>query len=270
MLIIGEKINGAIPRVARAISERDEKYITNLVKVQEEAGAAYLDVCAGTSSQEEYDALKWLIEVVQRTAQKPICIDSPDPHMLVKVFPLIEKPGIINSLSGEGDKCEVLLPLLESNSDWQVIILACDNAGIAASADDKTRIAFDLINKASEFGIAQNRIHVDPLVLALSAVGDAALNFCEAVRRIKEKYPEVSVTAALSNISYGMPVRKLVNKNFLVLAMAAGLDSIIGDPLDKDVIETIYATEALLDNDRFCRNYNKAFRSGLIGPVKTT
>lgn len=268
MIIIGEKINGAIPSIAEAIKNRDRKLIQKRVIDQEAAGADYLDVCAGTSPEEEYDALCWLVDVVQEVAEKPICIDSPDPHMLAKVFPRLEKPGLINSISLEGDKCETLLPLLKENSQWGVVALCCDGSGIANKAADKISNAFTLIEKAAEYGVTPERIHIDPLVLALSAVNDSAIQFLEAVRRIKERYPTVSVTAALSNISYGMPVRRLVNVNFLALAMEAGLNSVIADPLNRDIIGTIYATEALLGKDRLCRRYNKAYRTGAIGQVK--
>lgn len=268
MIIIGEKINGAIPVIAEAIRNRDADLIRKRVIDQEAAGADYLDVCAGTSPEEEYDALCWLIDVVQEVATKPICIDSPDPHMLIKVFPKLDKPGLINSISLEGDKCEVLLPLLRDNPQWGVVALCCDQDGIPASAEIKVKNACILVEKAAEYGIAPERIHIDPLVLAVSAINDSAVQFFEAVRRIKEKYPTVKVTAALSNVSYGMPVRKLVNVNFLALSMAAGLDSVIADPLNRDVIGTIYATEALLGRDRLCRKYNTAYRKGKIGPVK--
>ena len=267
MVIIGEKINGAIPSVAVAIKNRDSTYIKNLAQLQEEAGADYLDVCAGTSPEEEYDALCWLIETVQSATEKPLCLDSPNPKVLAKVFSKVNKPGILNSISGESDKCEVLLPLIQENT-WQVVALCCDNSGIAAVTDDKVKIAFGLIEKAAEYGVAPDRIHIDPLVLALSAVNDAVLSFNEAIRRIKEKYTTVNITAALSNVSFGMPARKLVNQNFLTLALAAGLDSVIADPTSRDIIGTIFATESLLGRDRYCRNFNKAFRAGKIGPVK--
>lgn len=268
MIIIGEKINGAIPATAKAIAERNADYILNLVKIQEEAGADYLDVCAGTSPEEEKEALLWLIDVVQSQAQKPICIDSPDPHMLVEVFPKLNRPGLINSISLEGEKCEVLLPLLKENPEWGVVALCCDNSGVAESADTKVENAFLLIEKAAEYGIAPDRMHIDPLVLALSAVNDSALQFTEAVRRIKEKYPTVHVTAALSNISYGLPVRKLVNGHFLTMCMEAGLDSVIADPANRDMYAALTATEALLNQDRYCRKYTTAYRKGKIGPVK--
>ena len=268
MIIIGEKINGAIPAVAQAIADRDVSFIQKRALDQLAAGADYLDVCAGTSPELEYEALCWLIETVQAVTEAPICIDSPDPHMLVRVFPLLKTPGLVNSISLEGEKCEVLLPLLQEHGDWGVVALCCDNSGVAASSDTKVKNAFLLVEKAREYGIAPDRIHIDPLVLALSAVNDSALQFFEAVRQIKAKYPTIHVTAALSNISYGMPVRKLVNTNFLTLSMAAGLDSVIADPLNRDVIGTIYATDALLGQDRLCRKYNTAYRKGKIGPVK--
>ena len=122
MIIIGEKINGAIPSVAGAIARRDDSYITKLVIRQEEAGADYLDICAGTSAEEEKDALLWLIDVVQSQATKPICIDSPDPHVLLEVFPRLQKPGLINSISLEGEKCDLLLPLLKENPDRKSVV----------------------------------------------------------------------------------------------------------------------------------------------------
>ncbi len=265
MIIIGEKINGAIPSVKEAIQRRDAEMIQQTAAAQEAAGADYLDVCAGTAPEEEYDALCWLIDVVQAVATKPICIDSPDPEMLIRVFPRLKLPGLINSISMEGKKCEILLPFLAGHPEWGVVALCCDQNGIANRTEDKMKIAASLMEQAAYYHIAPERIHIDPLVLALSAVNDSAVNFFETVRQIKERWPGVNVTAALSNISYGMPARKVVNVNFLAIAMACGLDSVIADPLNRDVIGTIYATEALLGRDRHCRNYNKAYRAGRIG-----
>ena len=94
MILIGEKINGAIPVVAEAIAKRDAAFIQKRALDQEAAGADYLDVCAGTAPELEYDALCWLIDTVQAVATKPICIDSPNPEMLARVFPKLEKPGV--------------------------------------------------------------------------------------------------------------------------------------------------------------------------------
>jgi len=265
MLIIGEKINGAIPSVAQAIESRDAVAIRALAAVQTEAGAQYLDVCAGTSTEKEYETLAWLLGEVQESSPLPICIDSPDPEMLLRVLPLIRRPGILNSVSGEGKKCETLFPFLSRNPDWKVIALTCDDGGIPADSEKKTQIALALIEKAGGYGIAPERIFIDPLVLSLAAVNDAMLQFMDAIRKIKAAYPTVHFTSGLSNISFGMPARALVNRNFLTLALSAGMDSAIMDPTNRAMTETIYAAEALLGMDRFCRRYNKAYRAGVIG-----
>lgn len=268
MIIIGEKINGTIPNVKTAIAERNEEVIKKLAIRQTEAGADYIDVCAGTDPEIEYETMYWLIDLVQSVTDTPLCIDSPDPELLARVFPRVNMPGLINSISLEGRKCDVLLPLLRDHPDWGVVALCCDQSGIAETADIKVANACTLIEKAAEYGVSPDRIHIDPLVLAVSAVGSAGLEFFDAIRRIKEKYPTVHVTAALSNISFGMPARKLVNTAFIALCMEAGLDSVIADPLSRDVLGTIYATDVLLNQDRMCRKYSKAYRKGLIGPVR--
>lgn len=268
LILIGEKINGAIPAVAAAIKDKNADIIRNLAIMQTDAGADYLDICAGTEPQLEYDTLKWLLDVVQSVTELPLCIDSPNPEMLLKVIPLVNKPGIINSVSGEGNKCETIYPFLKENPEWKVIALTCDDNGIPVEAEKKIEIARRLIKKASEYDITSDRIFIDPLVLALTAVNDATVQFMNTIRNIKAEYPSVRFTSGLSNISYGMPARGLINRTFMTLALSAGMDSAIIDPLSKPIMETLYATEALLGKDRLCRNFNKAYRAGKIGTKK--
>ena len=267
MIIIGEKINGAIPSAADAINSMNTEFIKELALRQVEAGSHYLDICAGTSAEKELATMKWLIDTVQEVTDVPLCIDSPNPEIIKAVFPLLRRPGIINSVSNEGNKCNVLFPILKNN-DWSVIALTCNDNGIPEDVETKVAIAFELIDKAAGYGIGPERIYIDPLVLSLSAVTSSMLNFMEAVRKIKAKYPTVKITSGLSNISFGMPHRKAVNQGFLTLALSAGMDSAILDPTNRDIYTTILSTEALLSRDKFCRNYNKAFRSGRIGPLK--
>lgn len=267
MIIIGEKINGAIPSSAAAINSRDAAFIQDLAVRQAEAGADYLDVCAGGDPENELATMEWLIDTVQAVVETPLCIDSPNPEILKAVMPRVKKPGIVNSVSGEGNKCEVLYPLLQGN-DWQVVGLTCDDSGIPYDAASKVRIAETLIEKAAAYDIAPDRIYIDPLVMALSAVNDSLLVFADAVRQIKEKYPTVKTTSGLSNISFGMPYRKAINLNFLTLAMQAGMDSAIIDPTNRDTYTTILATDALLGHDKYCRKYTGAYRKGRIGPPK--
>lgn len=267
MIVIGEKINGAIPSSAQAIQSRDAQFIQALAVRQTEAGADYLDICAGGAPENELGTMLWLIDTVQAVVDTPLCIDSPDPELIREVLPRVKRPGIINSVSGEGQKCEILYPLLR-DTDWQVIALTCDDSGIPYDAASKVELADMLIRKAADYGIDPARIYIDPLVMALSAVNDSLLVFADAVRQIRAAHPTVKVTSGLSNISFGMPYRKAINLNFLTLAMQAGMDSAIIDPTNRDTYTTILAVEALLGRDKYCRRYSSAYRKGRIGPAK--
>lgn len=267
MLVIGEKINGAIRSVGEAIAKRDEAFIRALVQRQVDVGVDYLDVCAGTSPDQELEALKWLIEIVQGETDTRLCVDSPNAQIIEAVLPMVKRDGLINSVSGEGDKGDVIFPLLQGN-EWNVIALTCDNDGIPETAEKKVAIANALIAKAAAYGIGPERIFIDPLVLSLAAVNDCMLTFMDAVREIKRQHPTVKTVSGLSNISYGLPYRKIINLNFLTLALSAGMDAAIINPEDRDLYASIYAVEALLNRDRHCRKYNKAYRAGKIGPAK--
>ncbi|MDR3295948.1 MAG: methyltetrahydrofolate cobalamin methyltransferase [Clostridiales Family XIII bacterium] len=267
MIIIGEKINGAIPSTAKAIQERDEAFIRDLALRQTEFGADYLDVCAGTSPQLERETLEWLIHVVQDAVDTPLCIDSSDCHVILDMIPLAKRPGMLNSVSEEHGKCEILLPKI-ADSAWNIVALACDNNGISTDPQVKFGIASAIVEKAGGYGISADRLFIDPLVTTISTTGSALLNFSETLRSLKARYPEIHITSGLSNISFGMPYRKAINQQFLTLAMSAGMDSAIMDPTSDDMRAALYATEALLGQDRNCRKYLQAYRKGLIGPKK--
>lgn len=264
MIIIGEKINGAIPTVKEAIEKRDEAFIADRAIKQTEAGAHYIDICASTAPEHEIETMKWLMEVVQGATDTPLCIDSPNPRVIEMLFKYANKPGLLNSVSEEGDKCEVLLPLMEGNS-WEVVGLTCDNNGIPNNLETKVAITKCMVEKADKYGITPDRIHIDPCVMALSTENRTMLNFVAEIRAIKELYPTIHVTGAISNISFGLPIRPLLNKTAMAFAIEAGMDSAVMDPMNRDMMGTIFATYALLGQDKHCRKYSKAFRSGQIG-----
>lgn len=267
MIIIGEKLNGAIPSMSKIIEGRDEAAVRDLVRRQVTAGADYLDICAGRAPEQEEEELAWLIQIVQDETDIPLCVDSPNPHLLRKIVPTVRGKGIVNSVSGEGEKCDILYPLVQE-SGWDVVALTCDNDGIPNEAERKVEIACSLIEKAAPYGITPDRIYIDPLVLSVSAVNDAMLHFVQAIKTIKAQYPTVKFTSGLSNISYGLPYRKIINQIFLTLSLEAGMDSAIMDPTNRELYASILATEVLMNRDPYCRKYTKAYRSGKIGPPK--
>jgi 5-methyltetrahydrofolate--homocysteine methyltransferase len=177
------------------------------------------------------------------------------------------KPGMINSISGEPGKCDRILPVI-AGTEWNVVALTCDQDGIPTTAEKKYEIAVNIISAVKSHDIALDRLFIDPLVTTLATTGTALTSFNDAVRMIRAEYPEAHITSGLSNISYGMPFRKAINMQFLSLAMAAGMDSAIMDPTSDDMRATMYATAALIQQDENCRGYLKAYRKGLIGPKK--
>jgi 5-methyltetrahydrofolate--homocysteine methyltransferase len=264
MIIIGEKINGTIPSVKKAIEGEDEDFIRNLAQKQAEAGADYIDVCASTAPDVEVETLKWLMDIVQDEVDKPLCIDSPNPNTIEQVLKYAQKPGIINSVSEEGNKCEVIFPLIKG-TEWQVIALTCDDKGIPSDVETRVDIAKRIIEKADKYEISHDRIHIDPLVIALSTDNDSMRKFVGTIESLRKLYPEVNFTSGLSNISFGMPLRKIVNRNFLTIAVFAGMNSAIMDPCNKEMITTLYAAEALAGYDKYCRKFSNAYRKRLIG-----
>lgn len=270
MILIGEKINGSIPSVAKAIAERDAEFIKSRARMQAEAGASFIDCCASVPEEVEEETLKWMIGCIEEVTDLPISVDSPSAQILSRAYKYCSRPGLFNSVSGEGDKIDTIFPIMAQpeNSKWEVIALLSDDTGIPKSAQDRLRVFDHIMAKAKEYGIRPSRLHIDPLVEMLCTSEDGIAMNVEVITKVREQYPSIHITAAVSNISYNLPVRKLVNLGFVVLAMNAGLDSAILDPTNRDMLGLIYATEALLGQDEFCMEYITAYREGRIGPVK--
>ena len=264
MIIIGEKINGSIPRTATAIAEKNEKYIRTLAKKQTAARASYLDVCASVSPEKEIETLKWLVDIVQSETDLPICLDSPNANVFKEAIGLCKKPGMINSVSMEGDKIDQVFPVI-AGTGWNVIALLCDNSGIPQDAAQRINVFKEILKKAESYKIDPSRIFVDPVVEMLCTSEDGIAKITETIRTVKEICPSVHITSGASNISYNLPMRKFINRGFIILCMGAGMDSAIIDPTNEDMLALIYASEALLGRDEMCMEYISAFRDGLFG-----
>ena len=283
MIIIGEKINGAIPVVAKAIAERDAEFIRERAKAQiaaaqdedyfEEPVPLYIDVCASTDPAVEVETLKWMIEEVESVIPDElenvaIAVDSPSAAVCAKAFKFCKRTGIVNSVSMEKDeqgrvKTDIVFPAI-ADTDWGCIALLCES-GITQSVEDRMAVFEKIMAKAKEYGIAPNRLYIDPLVEAAATNQAAFTLFSECCRRIKAQYPDIHITSGLSNISFGFPgFRKPLNMAFMALAMQAGMDSAIVDPTNKDMVGLMYATELLTEQDEDCMNYIATNRQGLL------
>jgi 5-methyltetrahydrofolate--homocysteine methyltransferase len=263
MKIIGEKINGTRKRVARAIAERDAEYIQDLAIKQAEAGSNWLDVNAGTHPDKEPDDLIWLIENIQSVVETPLSLDSANPAALNVAIKAVHKTPMINSISGEPHRLEQILPIVAEHG-CEVIALAMDDKKIPETTEKRLEIIDKVIAATRAGGVADDKVYVDPLVMTIATANQSAVIAYETIRAVHEQYPEVHFTMGLSNISFGLPARKQINRAFLILAMQNGLDSAILDPLDKELMAAVVTTDLLLGRDKHCLNYIRASRKGLF------
>jgi len=263
MQIIGEKINGTRKRVARAIAERDDVYVKDLAIKQTEAGAAWLDVNAGTHPSREPDDLIWLIENIQSAVDTPLSLDSANPAALHVAIQAVNKTPMINSISGEPDRLAGILPLVAEHG-CQVIALAMDAKKIPETSAQRMEVIRGIMSETQTRGVPDDHVYIDPLAMTIATNTQSALIAMETIRGVREEYPQAHLTIGLSNISFGLPVRSQINRGFLMLAMAAGLDSAILDPLDKQIQAAILTAELLLGQDQHCLNYVRASRKGIF------
>jgi 5-methyltetrahydrofolate--homocysteine methyltransferase len=263
MKIIGEKINGTRKRVAQAITERDAEFIKDLAQKQAEAGSTWLDVNAGTRPAKEPDDLVWLIENIQSVVNTPLVLDSANPDALKVAIQAVNETPIINSISGEPERLEKILPLVTEHG-CEVIALAMDAKKIPETYEKRMDVIEKVLQATRAGGVPDEKVYVDPLAMTIATINQSAVIACDTIRAVRAKYPEVHFTMGLSNISFGLPARKQINRAFLILAMQAGLDSAILDPLDRELRAAILTTELLLGHDRHCLNYVRASRAGFF------
>ena len=263
MKIIGEKINGTRKKVAQAIAERDAGFIKNLAQRQAEAGSTWLDVNAGTHPEREPEDLVWLIESIQSVVDAPLALDSANPKALAVAIGKVNHTPMINSISGEPERLEKILPIVAEHG-CEVIALAMDDKKIPETYEKRLEVIDVIMAATRDAGVADDKVYIDPLAMTIATANQSAVIACETIRTAKAKYPGVHFTMGLSNISFGLPARSQINSSFLTLAMQAGLDSAILDPLDKELGAAIVTTELLLGKDRHCMNYLRASRAGLF------
>lgn len=259
MIIVGELINASRKPIAEAIRNQDTEAIKKIAKEQFEAGADYIDVNAGIFVGEEGDYMEWLIKTVQEIVDAPCCIDSPDPNVIERGLAIHKGTAMINSISLEKERCNALLPVV-AGTGLKVVALCMSDEGMPETTEDRVKIADQLINKLIQNNVKIENIFVDPLVQPVSTKSNFGVEFLNAVEEIMTKFKGVHTICGLSNISYGLPLRKLLNQTCAMMAVARGLDGLIVNPLDKQMMAGLIAAETLAGRDDYCVNYLKAYR----------
>ncbi|MGV8905087.1 MAG: methyltetrahydrofolate cobalamin methyltransferase [Acetobacterium sp.] len=264
MTIVGELINTSRAAVKEAVINKDEAYIRELARNQEKAGATYIDVNCGNMIKNEEETMAWLVNIVQDEVDIPLCIDSPSAKALEVGLSLCKNGRpMINSISDEDERFDAVLPLIKKYNA-KIVVLCMDSTGMPVTAEDRMKVVENLYAKLSKEGIADDDMYFDPLVKPVSSVGTAGQEVLNTVKRIKEDYPAVHFMCGLSNISYGLPNRGILNRLFVVQTMTLGMDGYVLDPTNTKMMAGIIASTATLGLDSYCGKYIKAHRKGLL------
>jgi 5-methyltetrahydrofolate--homocysteine methyltransferase len=279
MLIIGENINATGKKVAEAIKTKDISFLQELASAQ--IAADYLDINVGRgegSAGQEIEDMKWLIGIICEVSDKPLVVDSANPEVIEAGLkqgtslrdPLViasrrrsNQVAMINSVNAEKARLEAIGPLV-AKYQVDVIALAMDDNGISSRAEERIEACDRILEGLSHYSIPAEKVYFDPLVLPIgvdTTQGEVTLRTLE---QIKARYPEAKTVVGLSNISYGLPERSIINEAFLLMLMSAGLDAVIVNPLRSSAIGSIKVGEMLLGKDAHCKEYLKAYRKGLF------
>jgi len=263
MLIIGERINTSRKQIDEAVEKRDAAFIQEDVKAQVEAGAQIIDVNSGSRIGSELEDLIWLIDIIQEAVPVRLSLDSSDPRCLLETVERVQEIPMLNSTTAEENRFEQMATVIQKR-ECDVVALCIDDRGIPKSADQVMENAKKVIEDLEKIGVNRERIYLDPLIQAVSTDTEAGLTALEAIEGIKREFEGVNTVCGLSNISFALPKRPVLNRTFLTLAMRAGLSAVLIDPLDKRTMGNLRATEVLLGRDEYCLEYIKAFREGRL------
>jgi 5-methyltetrahydrofolate corrinoid/iron sulfur protein methyltransferase len=265
MLIIGERLNGMFKRVKKAIAEKNKDEIIAVAKEQLDDGANMIDINVGTAAADQAGTMAWLVETVQEAFPGTLLgIDSSKPEVLEAGLKACTNPALINSTTAEDEKLEKLLGLaVEHKAD--ILGLTLDENGIPSQKDERVALGAKILMMAMEMGLDAEQVYLDPVVLPVKFGQDQCLGMIEAIRDIKTALndPPPKTAIGLSNISNGAPknMRSLINRTYLVMCVAAGLDGAIMDPHDTELVDAMITAELLMNKQIYSDSFLKAYRS---------
>jgi 5-methyltetrahydrofolate--homocysteine methyltransferase len=259
-VIIGERIN---PTGRKKFQEQlragDLSQIEIDVQQQVEGGADVLDVNMGVPLTDEPDLLSRAIKLVQLKTDLPICIDSSVIEALAAGLKAYEGKALVNSMTGEDDRMELILPLVKEHNAV-IMALSNDETGIPATAQERLVITEKIVRTVEKYGIPLEDLVIDPLAMTVGADPEAVKITLETIYLIKEKFG-LNMSMGASNVSFGLPNRHTVNAAFLPMAMSAGLTSAIMDSRTKEIVTSVRAADLLIGNDAWGANWISAFRT---------
>ncbi|MFH1269837.1 MAG: dihydropteroate synthase [Candidatus Omnitrophota bacterium] len=260
MFIIGELINGMYKNIGQAIKDKDKAAIQKCALDQIKAGADALDVNCGPASRKPVEDIQWLVQAIQEVTDKPLALDSSKPQVIESGLQVIKNKAIINSTTADPEKLEVLVPLAKKYNAG-LIGLTISTKGIPQNKDQRLELAAAIVAVCSEQGFPIQDLYLDPIVLPVNVAQAQMNDILETIRDFKIiSEPAPKSIVGLSNVSQGTCVRSLVNRIFLTMAVAFGLDAAILDPLDKDLLDAAITAELILNKQIYCDSFLESYR----------
>jgi len=259
MLVIGERINGMFKDVGKAIASKDKATIQDLAKKQVAGGADILDVNVGPAAADAKDAMKWLVETIQEVTDLPLALDSTKADVIEEGLKLAKKKAIINSTTAAKEKLDILLPMAKKYNAGLIGLTM--EKGIPRDRNERSQYAAQIVSSCVEAGIDTQDVYLDPIILPVNVAQPQAQEVLESIREFRLlSDPPPKTVVGLSNVSQGTDKRALINRIFLVMAIAQGLDAAIVDPMDRDLMDAIITADLLLNKHIYCDSFLDAYR----------
>ena len=258
-VVIGERISPTGRKVLAAEMLRgDYSRVEADALAQVAAGAQMLDVNAGIPLADEPGMLKTVVQLVQSITDVPLSIDSSIVAALEAGLSVYQGKPLVNSVTGEEERLETVLPLV-AKYGAAVVAISNDETGISEDPDVRYQVAKKIVERAEDYGIPRSDVVVDPLVMPIGAINTAGVQVMHLVRRLRDEL-KVNTTCGASNVSFGLPNRNGVNAAFLTMGIAAGLTSAITSPLHDEVMQAVLGADMMMGNDPNCAQWIKKYR----------
>ena len=258
-VIIGERINPTGRKLlAEEMKVDDFSRVEADAIAQVDAGAHMLDVNAGIPLADEPALLAKAIQVVQAVTDVPLSIDSSIIAALEAGLAVYQGKALVNSVTGEEDRLESVLPLV-AKYNCAVVAISNDETGISEDPDVRFQVAKKIVERAADYGISHENVIVDPLVMPIGAINSAGKQIMHLVSRLKNEL-KVNTTCGASNVSFGLPNRNGINAAFLTMAIASGMTSAITSPLHAETMQAVLGANVMMGHDPDCSNWIKSFR----------
>ena len=262
MLIIGENISVVAKAVGDAIKNRDAGPIVDLAREQKEAGAHYIDVNIGPATKKGEELMQWLVKSIQDEVGLPLALDTKNISAIEAGLEVHKGTAMINSVTGDQDKLDILIPLAKKYKS-KIVGIALTDKGVPPDVDSRLEIVMNIVNSALEHGLPMEDLYLDPIALPVAVLQEQVYNSIEALKVFKQLkelmgLPENPKSIiGLSNVSQSSPpeLKSLINKTYLMILESHGLDGVILDPLDKDLMGAVKTYDILTNKILYAHSY---------------